>query len=85
MQFSLPAAQPAPERRSPPPASSPSLYTEHEVMWYQISLCLVWVSCPGCIPSQLPVKSNTIPAKTMTLSTPYSIPTTSRPDPTLPN
>ena len=31
----------------------PSLYTEHDVLWYGISLWLVQVSCPGYAPSQL--------------------------------
>ena len=33
--------------------AAPSLYTEHDVLWYGIFLWLVWVSCPGCVPSQL--------------------------------
>ena len=31
----------------------PSLYTEHDILWYRISLWLVQVSCAGCAPSQL--------------------------------
>ena len=31
----------------------PSLYTGHDVIWCGISLWPVWVSCPGCVPSQL--------------------------------
>ena len=31
----------------------PSLYTEHDILWYGISLWLVRVSCPGRAPSQL--------------------------------
>ena len=31
----------------------PSLYTEHDVLWYGIPLWLVQVSCPGYAPSQL--------------------------------
>ena len=45
-------AQPVPEQRPPRPAS-PSLCTEHDVTWYGMSLWPVWVSCPGCAPSQL--------------------------------
>ena len=40
----------------PLPSSSPSpLYAEHDVVWYGISLWSVGVSCPVCVPSQLPV------------------------------
>ena len=31
----------------------PSLYTEHDIIWYGISLWPVGVSCPGCVLSQL--------------------------------
>ena len=31
----------------------PSLYIGHDVTWYGIILWPVWVSCPGCVPSQL--------------------------------
>ena len=42
-----------PEQRSTPPSKLPSsLYTGHDVIWYRISLWPVWVSCPGCVPSQ---------------------------------
>ena len=44
-------AQPVPEQRLPA-SFSPILYTEHDVIWYGISLWPVWVSCPGCVPSQ---------------------------------
>ena len=37
----------------PSRATPPSLYTEHDVLWYGISLWLVRLSCPGCAPSQL--------------------------------
>ena len=37
-------------------ANSPSLYTEHDVIWYGICPWLGWVSCPGGVPSQLPVQ-----------------------------
>ena len=50
---SLTDAQLVPEPRSPLPASSPSLYSGHDVIWYGIALWPVWVSCPGCVPSQL--------------------------------
>lgn len=43
----------------PLPASSPHLYTEHVVLWYGVSLCLVWVSCPGYAPSHLLVHLRT--------------------------
>ena len=33
--------------------TTPSLYTERDVLWYGISLWLVRVSCPGSAPSQL--------------------------------
>ena len=45
-------AQPVPEQW-PPASFPPSLYTGHDVLWYGISLWPVWVSCPGCVPSQL--------------------------------
>lgn len=34
----------------------PSLYTGHDILWYEISLWLVWVNCPGCAPSQILLK-----------------------------
>ena len=37
------------------PSSSLSLYTQHDVIWYGMSLWLAWVTCPGCVPSQFPV------------------------------
>ena len=43
------AAIPAPQ------LTPPSLYIEHDVIWYGISLWPVWVSCPGYAPSQFPV------------------------------
>ena len=47
-------AQPVPEQWSPlPHLTPPSLYIEHDVTWSGISLWPVWVSCPGCAPSQL--------------------------------
>jgi len=33
--------------------STPALVAEHYVMWYGISLWLIWVSCPGHFLSQL--------------------------------
>lgn len=36
-------------------ANIPSLYTEHEILWYGILLWPVQVRCPGSVPSQLPV------------------------------
>ena len=43
--------------KCPPPFFffPPPLYAEHDVIWYAISLWPVWVSCPGYVPSQLPV------------------------------
>ena len=38
---------------SPPQPAAPSLYTGHDSAWYGIPLWPVWVSCPGCVPSQL--------------------------------
>ena len=43
-------AQLVPKQQSAP---LPSLYTEHDIIWYGISLWPVGVSCPGCIPFQL--------------------------------
>ena len=56
---SLPTYQcPACYQAAAPPASfPPSLYTKHDVIWYGIPLWIVWVSCPGCVPSQLLVHS----------------------------
>ena len=50
-------AQLVPEQRSalPPWPIPPSLYTGHDITWYRIPLWPVWVSCPGCVPSQLVV------------------------------
>ena len=31
----------------------PSLYADHDIIQYGISLWPVWVSCPGCAPSHL--------------------------------
>jgi len=77
-----------PERRvpSPPPSSPPPepSMTAHG-MEYPIP-CSVrpgGVSPPGCAPSWSPVKINPVLAKTRTLSTPYSIPSTSCPGPPL--
>jgi len=42
-----------------------------------------WVSPPGCAPSWIPVKINPVLAEPGTLSTPYSIPSTSCPGPPL--
>jgi len=49
----------------------------------QYPIWLVWVSSPGCVPFQLPTEINPIPAKTRTSLSPYSIPSTSCPGPTL--
>ena len=48
-----PPADRCPSSDLPLLANSPSLYTEHDVLWCGISLWLVWVSCPGSAPSQL--------------------------------
>ena len=50
----------------PPPGQLPQLHTEHDIIWYRISPWLVWVSCPGCDPSQLLVKINSFPAELRT-------------------
>lgn len=34
-------------------SSHSSFIAEHDALWYETSLCLVWVSGPGCVPSQL--------------------------------
>jgi len=48
------AHQPVPRQQSPaPPPAAPSLYAEHDVVWYGISLRPAGLSCPGCIPAQL--------------------------------
>jgi len=41
------------------PSSSitPAFIAEHDAIWYGTSICLVWVICPGCIPSHLTVHS----------------------------
>lgn len=36
----------------------PSLYTEHDILWYGMSLWLIQVSCPGCGPSWLILLEN---------------------------
>ena len=45
-------AQLVPEQRSPAPTPRSS-YTGHDVPWYGTPLWPLWVSCPGCVPSQL--------------------------------
>ena len=64
-----PDAQPVPEPCSllPWPSQLPQLYTQYDVIWYQISPWLVRISYPGCVPSQLLVKINSIPAEPRTL------------------
>ena len=52
-------------KRTPQP--TPHLYTEHDGTWYGIAPWLVRVSCPGCDPSQVPVKINSIPAEPRTM------------------
>jgi len=47
-------AQPAPSSNlTPCPPIFPSLYIEHDIMWYGISFWSVRVSCPGCAPSKI--------------------------------
>jgi len=46
-------AQPVPRQQLPPPANSPSFTVQCDIVWYGIPLRPVWVSCPGCVPSQL--------------------------------
>jgi len=43
----------SPQAVAIPETTHPSLYVQHDVIWCGISLWSVWVSCPGCIPSQL--------------------------------
>ena len=38
-------------------ALAPRFITEHDVIWYGISLWSAGVSCPGCVPSQSPAHS----------------------------
>ena len=52
----LTSAQPIPGPQCPL-ANFLSLYTGHDVIRYGIPLWLVWVSCPGCVTSQLLVHS----------------------------
>jgi len=63
----------------PPASSSPG--TQHDVTWYRIpySVWPGWVSQSGCVPSRLLVKINPVLAEHRTLSTPYSVPSTSCP------
>jgi len=68
-----------------PAALLPPTGIPHDGTWYGIPGS-VWpgvVSPPGCVPSWIPVKINPVLAKPRTLSTPYSIPSTSCPDPSL--
>lgn len=30
----------------------PGFTAEHDILWHEIYLCSIWVSCPGCVPSQ---------------------------------
>ena len=39
-----------------PQVNSPSSYTGHDVIRYVIHLWPVGVSCPSCVPSQLPMQ-----------------------------
>ena len=48
-------SSPSPSSNCCPPATSPSVYTEHDVIWYGTSLWPVWVSCPSCVSSQVPM------------------------------
>ena len=45
-------AELVPEQQSPP-GQLPPVYTGHDITWCGIPLWPVWVSCPGCVPSQL--------------------------------
>jgi len=77
---------PEPQESSRPPAPSPPEpnVTAHG---YGIPSSVWpgwgWVSPAGCAPSWSPVKINPVLAKPRTLSTPYSIPSTSCPGPPL--
>jgi len=54
-------AQPLPKQQSHFPGQIPQLYTQHDVTWYHLGQPV-----PDYVPSQLPVKINSIPAKTST-------------------
>ena len=41
------------EQWQSPPANSPSFIVQHDATWYEISLWPLWISCPGCVSSQL--------------------------------
>ena len=52
-------AHPVSKQQQPPPASSLQFYSfSHDVVWYGVSLWPLWVSCPGYVPSQLPVPAS---------------------------
>jgi len=63
----------------------PPTRSQHDGTWYGIpcSVWSGWVSPPSCAPSWIPVKINPVLAKPRTLSTPYSVPSTSCPCPPL--
>lgn len=44
-------------------ANFPSLYTEHDTLWYGIFLWPLQVRCHGCVPSQLLVDLLTVRAQ----------------------
>lgn len=35
-----------------PPSSISLSNAEHDITWYGVSLCPIWIGCPGCLPSQ---------------------------------
>jgi len=80
-----PLSPPEPQvssRRATPPAGTP-----HDGTWYGIPSSVWpawgWVSPPSCAPSWILAKINPVLAKPRTLSTRYSIPSTSCPGPPL--
>lgn len=48
-----PVSSPSENSSWPSCCITPSLYIGQDVLWYGISLCLVWVSYPGLAPSLL--------------------------------
>jgi len=76
-----------PEPRVSSCRAAPPTGTPHDGTWYGIPCCgwpgWGWVSPPGCAPSWIPVTINPVLATPRTLSTPYSIPSMSCPDPPL--
>ena len=64
-----PDAQPTPKQWSLSLASSPSYILSMASYAIEYPVWLVWVNCPGRVPSQPLVKINSIPAETRTVKT----------------